>query len=716
MGLEDEVRNLVIYNDGEFEVDLYEKTISLNEINITSNRPEENFRSTSMGMVRMDMKTMQKLSVLMGEPDIIKSMVLLPGIQSTGENASGFNVRGGNIDQNLILIQDAPIFNTSHLFGLFSMFDQTVVKDVTLYKSGLPARYGGRIASVMSIDLNQGNSEKIKVNGGIGIVNSRISAEGPLTDKITFMSGVRSTYSDWMLKIMKNYELKNSSANFYDFNAKLDYSINQRNRISIFGYGSRDNFDYFQNAGYEYGNMIGTARWSHIFNNNNSGTLSVNSSYYDASIDDFSEQNVEFNLKTSILQQQLAYHFSSDIVPRHKFNTGFNVIRYHLEPGKAIPYSDMSIFMPVTMESEKAFELGAYFEDEFDITHKLAVIAGLRYSAFLLNGPGFVNEYMPQMPRNELTYTGTQEISANEIQSFHSGMEPRIALRYELNNTSSIKAGYNRTTQYIRQISNTASITPADYWKASDNYLDPLLSDQYSIGYFKNFRNNMFETSFEIYYKDIQNDVDYKNGASLILNPKLEQALIAGIGNAYGAELLLKKSRGDLSGWLAYTYSRSFKKIDGFHPEEKINKGNWYKSNYDKPHDFTLVMNYKISRRYTVSGNFTYSTGRPATYPERKYKIGNHEIVSYSDRNKYRLPDYHRLDLAFTYEGSLLKEQKWRSSWTLSLYNVYGRKNTFSVFYEKQKPSHLNNYREYALFKFAVIGVPIPSFTYNFWF
>lgn len=716
MGLEDQTRDLIIYNDGEIEVELYEKSIALNEIDVTARRPEDNFRSTSMGMVKMSMKSMKKLSVLMGEPDIIKSMVLLPGVQSTGENASGFNVRGGNIDQNLIHIQEAPIFNTSHLFGLFSMFDPIVVKDVTLYKSGIPARYGGRIASVMGIELNKGNEHKLKVDGGIGIINSRISMQGPIGKKVNFIVGARSTYSDWMLKIMKDYELKNSSANFYDFNAKLDIDINQRNKISLFGYKSRDNFLYFENAGYDYGNIIGTAKWNHIFNNNNASTLVINSSFFDASTDDISQKNLEYNLFTSIWQQQVAYHFSSNTIARHKFNSGLKIKRYLIDPGKAKPYSAQSIIEESAMQNEQAFEGAAYLEDEFDLTPQVALIAGLRYSAFLLTGPDVINYYDEEMPRNELTFTHSETINQNEFSSFYHGIEPRIALRYELANNSSIKAGYNRNKQYIRQISNSASITPADFWKASDRYLEPLISDQYSAGFFKNFNKNMYETSFELYYKSISNEVDYKNGAQLVLNKQIEQALVYGKGRAYGAELLIKKSQGNLTGWLAYTYSRSMKKIDGKWDEERINSGRWYKSNYDKPHDFTLVMNYKISRRYTLSGNFTYSTGRPATYPERKYYFNNSEVISFSDRNKYRLPDYHRLDIAFTYEGSLLKKQKWRSSWTIALYNVYGHKNTFSVFYEKQKPTYSNNYKNYSLYKFAVIGVPIPSFTYNFWF
>jgi len=716
MGLEDEERDISIYSSGIFNIDLYEKSISIDEINVSAEKPEDNFRSTSMGMVKLSMKSINKLSVLMGEADIIKSMVLLPGVQSTGENASGFNVRGGNADQNLILVHDAPVFNSSHLFGFFSMLDPIVVSDVTLFKSGLPARYGGRISSVMNVELRKGQSEKIKVNGGIGLVNSRLSAEGPIGNKINFIVGARSTYSDWMLKMIKNYDLQNSSANFYDFNAKVDYNINNRNKISLFGYGSNDDFLYFGNAQYSYGNLLASGRWNHIYNNNNSGALSFNLSNYKAQVVDFTQQNMEYNLFTGINQQQLAYHFSSNSVARHKFNAGAGIIAYNIEPGRSTPYNDQSIAQTLDLVNEKAYEANIYIEDEFAITPELAVVAGLRYSGFAHNAQRTINLYPENAPRNSQTLAGTQSFQNNQLSAFKNAAEPRVALRYEFRNSSSVKAGYNRTAQYIRQISNSASITPADYWKAADEYMQPLLADQYAIGYFRNFKQNTYETSFEVYYKDIKNEVDYKNGAQLILNPALEQVLISGIGYAYGAELLIKKNKGDLTGWMAYTYSRSYKKIDGNFAEEKINRGEWYRSNYDKPHDLTLVLNYKLSRRFTFSSNFTYSTGRPVTLPEKKYFVNNYEVISFSDRNKYRLPDYHRLDVAITYEGSLLKQQKWRSSWTLSVYNVYGRNNAFSVFYEKQKPTNANNYNTYGMYKFSVIGVPVPSFTYNFWF
>lgn len=716
IGLEDEFRNIVVYGDGELNIELYEESISLNQIDVMAERPEDNFRSTSMGMEKLNIKSIKQLSVLMGETDVIKSMTMLPGVQSTGENASGFNVRGGNIDQNLIQIDNATIFNTSHMLGLFSAFDASIVKDVTLYKSGMPARYGGRIASVMNIDLMKGQNEKIKVNGGIGIINSRLMVEGPINNKLNFIVGGRTTYSDWLLDKTNNYELQQSSANFYDFDLKLDYALNAQNRFSIFAYGSNDHFYYFQNAEYKYGNTIGAFKWNQIYNKNNSGTLSINFSQYNADIADFTVENEEYNLHTAIEQEQLAYHFSTDIIARHKINAGINAMRYHIMPGSSTPYSHKSIAEALSLQNENAFEFAAYLEDEFDILPQLAIIAGLRYSNFLLLGPKNVNSYQPNTPINENSLTSTQAFTNGELVKYHHGAEPRLSLRYELGNASSIKLGYSRNLQYIRQISNSASITPADYWKASDNYIAPLKANQYSFGFFKNLKNNTYETSIEIYYKNIENEVDYKNGGQLILNANLEQALILGKGKAYGAELMLKKSTGSLTGWLAYTYSRSFKKINGQFDEEKINNGNWYKSDYDKPHDLTFFANYKISRRFTFSSNFTYSTGRPATYPEQKYSIGGHQVIAYSDRNKYRLPDYHRLDVAITYEGSLLKKQFWRSSWTFSIYNVYGRDNTFSVFYEKQDPSAKNNYNAYSLHRFAIIGIPVPSFTYNFWF
>ncbi|HNW49925.1 MAG TPA: TonB-dependent receptor [Prolixibacteraceae bacterium] len=717
IGLNDEVKELLVYSDGEIKIELFEKYTSLGQVTIMADRPEDNYRSTSMGAVKLSAKSIKKLSVLMGEADIIKSMVMLPGVQSTGENASGFNVRGGNIDQNLILIQDAPVYNTSHLFGLFSMLDPGIIDDVTLYKSGIPSKYGGRISSVMDIDLKRGESSKIKVNGGIGLINGRLSVEGPIIkDKLTFTTGFRTTYSDWILKLVKNYQVQQSSVRFYDLNAKLDYTINPKNRLSVFGYGSSDYFNYYEEAEYGYGNQIGSARWNHIFNRSTTGSLSLNFSRFNSDLVDYSTKNYEYDLNTSIEQEQLAYNFSTNFIPRHKITAGFNAIRYVTEPGNSKPHSDNSAASFINIDNEHSFESALYVEDEFELVQKLALIAGLRYSGFAKVGAAVVNTYYDGSPLSENTVSGSKTYGSGEIIKLYQGVEPRIALRYEFGNSSSVKLGYNRTRQYIRQVSNSTSITPADYWKAADPFLKPLIADQLAVGFFKNFKDNQYETSLEIYYKDVQNEVDFKNGGRIILNKNIEQVLIPGIGKAYGAELMIKKSKGDLTGWLAYTYSRSFKKIDGAFAEEKINGGDWYPSNYDKPHDLTVVINYKLSRRFTFSSNFTYSTGRPVTLPESKYYIGGYEIVSYSDRNKYRLPDYHRLDMALTYEGSLLKHQKWRSSWTISLYNVYGRKNPFSVYYSKETPSRLNDYKTYALYQFSVIGVPIPSFTYNFWF
>lgn len=716
IGLTDEFRRLMVYSSGELNVELFEKTINLNQINVSTARPEDNYRSTSMGMVKLNIKTIKKLSVLMGEPDVIKGMTMLPGVQSTGENASGFNVRGGNIDQNLILVQETPVFNSSHLFGIFSMLDGSLVKDVSLYKSAIPAQFGGRIASVMDIELNKGQSEKLKINGGLGMINSRLSIETPIGKKTSIIVGGRSTYSDWLLNLMPTYELKNSSLYFYDFNAKIDHEINSKNKLSAFAYGSTDYFKFFESAEYGYGNLLGSVDWKHIYNLANSHNLNFNVSRYNANYVDFSSKNTEYKLKTSIQQEQLSYHFNNQTFARHKVNLGINAIRYAVEPGNAQPYNDQSITLPIDLTNEEAFELAAYVEDEFDLTPAISIIGGLRFSNFMQMSPDEVYSYQQGAPRNEETLVGSNVYTNRTMLNYFNGLEPRLALRYEMQGASSVKLGYNKTTQYIRQISNSISITPADYWKVSDSYLDPLIANQFAAGYFKNFRNNTYEASLEIYYKTIQNEVDYKNGARLVLNENLEQVLITGIGRAYGAELLIKKSKGDLTGWLAYTYSRSFKKIDGLFPEEKINKGVWYKSNYDKPHDLSLALNYKISRRYTLSSNFVYSTGRPITLPEQKYLIGTYEVVTYSDRNKYRLPDYHRLDVSITYEGSLLIKQKWRSSWTFSIYNLYGRNNAFSVFYEKQKPTSKNNYQTYSLHKLSVIGVPVPSFTYNFWF
>lgn len=716
MGLNEEQRNIALFNDGSLDVELYEKTIALDEISVGIDQPSANYRDPSMGMARLSAKTIKKLSVLMGEPDVIKSMLMLPGVQTVGENAAGFNVRGGTSDQNLILVHDATLFNTSHLFGLFSMLDANLVKNVSLYKSSVPSRYGGRLSSVMQIVLDEGNSIKTKTEGGIGLVNSRLSFQGPFGKKATFMVGGRSTYSDWILRQLPEYELQQSAASFYDLHAKLDYTIEGNSRLSAFVYKSNDYFDYYRNARYEYGNLLASARWKRIYTKNQAGLLSWSYSLYNSQVLDVSTDMGTYSLNTDISQQQIAYHHSISTFPRHLINAGINVVHYYSEPGKSEPYGEFSLARQLDMSDESSFELAVYLEDEYDLSPMLSIVAGLRYSHFLLMGPDEIRRYTEGLPRNNSTLTGTQTVGTGAIASSYHGIDPRLSLRYEMESSSSVKAGFTRTRQYIRQLSNSAGIAPADYWKAADSYLKPLLASQYSLGYFRNFYNDRFETSIEFYYKSIDQVNDFKNGAVVLLNPHIEQALISGKGQAYGAELMLKKAIGKMSGWITYTYSRSMLQMKSEFTEEQINRGEWYPSNYDKPHDLSLVFNFQLSKRFSLASNFTYSTGRPATFPEEKYQLGNIEVISYSDRNRYRLPDYHRIDFSLTYEGSLKRKQFWRSSWTLSVYNAYGRKNPFSVFYERQNPSPKNNYQQYALYQFSVIGVPIPSFTYNFWF
>lgn len=717
MGLNSETADILLFSDGEMSIDLFEESINIDQINVLAERPADNYQSTSMGMTKINSREIKKLSVLMGEPDLIKSMIMLPGVQSVGENASGLNVRGGNADQNLILVQEAPIFNTSHLFGLFSMLDANIIDDVTFYKSGIPARYGGRTSSVMSIDLKKKMPSKFRVEGGLGLVNSRLLMEIPVVkDKLSVSLGGRTTYSDWMMGLVNDYDLKNSSAYFYDLNGKIDYKINKRQRITLFGYNSYDYFNYSGNAKYGYGNSLLSLKWQHVLSDNLSGVFNVNGSRYQSDLTDYSEQMNEYDLKSAIGQGQASYNMMYSGFSNHKLNAGLSAIIYNTEPGSAKPSNNESVFLEKDMDNENALEIAFSAEDEISISPKLSALAGFRYSHFLLFGPAKVRSYLTGSVLDASSVVDEKIFERGDVVSSYQGLEPRLSFKYEMGNSSSFKIGYNRMNQYVRQISNTASITPADYWKTCDSFIKPLISDQFAAGFFKNFRNDKYETSVEVYYKNLQNEVDFKNGAIIIMNDAIEQSLIYGRGRAYGAEFMVKKSMGRLSGWLSYTYSRSFKQMNGVHPEEQINNGKWYKSNYDKPHDFSAVLNYKISRRFTFSSNFIYSTGRPATFPEMKYQIGSTEVVYFSDRNKYRLPDYHRLDVAITYEGGLRKVQKWRSNWVFSIYNLYGRHNPFSVYYSRQQPSRFNNYNIYALYKFSIIGVPIPSFTYNFWF
>lgn len=710
-----EGRNIQInmISPGELDIELFESTIAIDQVVITSNS-DANISSTEMSIIRMDAKTFDIIPVLMGEPDIMKSMTLLPGIQSSGDLASGFNVRGGSSDQNLILIDDVPIYNSNHLFGLFSIVDTRTLKNLELFKGGAPARYGGRISSVMDINLKEGNLKKFEGHGGIGLFSSKLSLQGPIVkDKASFIIGGRFTYSDWILKRSPVLDIRKSSANFYDINLKLNYTINHKNRLSLFGYYSFDRFNLANKDIYEYYNKLGSLKWSHIASDRLTFSVSAFISDYSTLTIQQSNPSNAYRIATGIQQIGSNFRVLATIGSKHSIEFGIEGNKFLLFPGKKESYNEVSISSVDEMDKKNTIELAGYIQDVYDITDRLSISAGLRYSYFMLFGPATVNLYNDDEYIDETSFSGTQEYEKGQLIQNYSGLEPRLSLRYNLTTSSSVKLGYSRNIQYLHVLSNSTVIMPTDAWTASDPYIKPAIGDQIMLGYFKNFKKGALETSVEVYYKEVSNMMEFKDGAVLVMNSAIEQNLLTADMHAYGIELMVRKNSGRLTGWLSYSYSRSFMKTSGANKDQLINMGAKYPSPFDKPHDLSLVVGYKISRRFTFGSSFTYNTGRPTYYPEYYIPIYNNHLVYYSERNKYRLKDYHRLDVSLTWDTSLKKNRKFYSSWVLSVYNVYGRNNVYSTFYKRDIPSSLSDYKTFALYELSIIGVPIPSITYN---
>ena len=719
IGFEENTRKIKIVSNGSADFELFQNSIKLNEVVITAERAEFNVTGTQMSLLRLNAKTIRELPTSLGETDIIRSMALLPGIQTAGEFGSGFNVRGGGSDQNLILIEDVPIFNSSHLFGLTSTINADNVTNVTLLKAGIPARYGERASSVMDIRLGKDNTDNVKVKGGIGILSSRLSLQIPMFNKkATLLIGGRSSYSNWLLHKFPDVDLKNSSASFYDLNALYTYNVNRKNKFTFFGYYSSDKFGFSKTTNYEYSNLLASFRWTHLFTSKLSSSFLTGYSRYKYSVNESDtlhrEEAYQINLNTQY--NNLKWNFAWLPNHKHSIDFGINGVLYRIMPGEEIPFGAKSMIKPLQVQSEKALEAAAYVSDNFDILPRLNAELGLRLVHYSALGPGSFQTYSPGQPFSMESIKDTIHYNSNQVISQNFALEPRLAFRYNLNEKSSVKWSYNRIDQFISLVSNNSVMSPTDTWILSNNYIKPLISDQIAVGYFRNFTQNKYEVSVEAYYRKLQNVVEYKNGAQLLLNQHVETDLLNAKGYTYGIEFYARKSEGALTGWISYTYSRSKLKTSGTSDEEQINRNRFYPSNFDKPHNLVIIANYHLSRRWRVSGTFAFNTGRPVTLPELKFNSEGSELIYYSDRNKYRLPDYHRLDIAITYDENLRLKKTWKGSWTLSVINVYGRNNTYSVYYAAQDKRIYYPSGTTAMYKMYIIGIPLPTFTYNFTF
>lgn len=718
MGYEILKQKIKLIESGRADFELFEETHNLEEVTVTGDGSKAS--KAQMSMIKVNSRIMKELPVMMGEADIIKSVIMMPGVQSVGEMSSGFNVRGGNTDQNLVLMDGAPVFNTSHMFGFFSMINPDAVQDVTLFKGGIPASYGERISSIMDVKLKDGNSENIKFYGGIGLINSRFTLEGPFAKKkkSTFLVGGRTTYSDWIMRQSKNAQFMNSVAHFYDINGTLNLVLGQNNTLKLMGYASNDVFNLNSNSLYTYGNIISSANWKANISKKLISNLSLAYSKYSFQLDQKDPNLAEddYKLITGLEYGSMKYILSWLPNDKHRVNAGLQTIGYKILPGEIRPAGSPTNVIPEKVANQQSVELGAFIDDDIDLSASTALNIGVRYARFMSMGPTTVLNYDPAQTINSGSVIDSTVFGAWQTAKMYHGIEPRISMKFNLASNGSIRLSYQRIHQFMNQVSNTSVISPADFWKSSDAHILPLISDQFAIGLFKTPQKGLFETSAEVYYKKLQNLLEYKNGAVLVMNHHVEADIINANGYSYGLELFLKKNAGRLNGWISYTYSRTMRQTDNKFPEDVINGRKYYPSVYDKPHDLSTVMNYQISRRWRFSGNFVLSSGRPVTLPEQKYMFDGRQIVYYSDRNKYRMPPYHRMDVSITLDENLRKKRMWKGSWTFSIYNLYGRKNPYSIFYRKDASIQMINKDQYAIYKLSVIGVPVPSITYNFKF
>ena len=716
IGLETEVIKIDVLSPGKLDVELMEASIALEGVTITSSGGKNRINRTQLGVENLDMRTISKLPVLMGEADIVKSMTLLPGVQTAGEMSTGFNVRGGNVDQNLILLNEAPVYNTSHMFGLFSTFIPNAISSVELYKSAQPANYGSRVSSVMDIGLKDADTTKFRGHAGIGVLNSQIFVETPVGKKCGFYAGGRTTYSNWLLHKMRNINIRHSDASFYDMIAKIDVKLNRKHRFDIFGYYSNDYFNYNKLSHFEYTQQIIGFNYKWLISSQSQFKLSGSRTAYQSVISDLSQETLASNVETGITHSRVKGEFIVEKT-NHNLNYGVEANILNINPGIMTAYNSKSLVVPEEIPNEKGFEIAGFVSDNFNITDNISLLMGLRGSLFSKMGSCTEYEYYPNLPRSSTSVSDSTTYNDGEFVKPYKGLEPRIGLRYKLNNTSSAKVGYSYTRQYQQLISNSTSAMPSDYWKFADGNIAPLSSHQVSAGYFTTLWDEILDLSAEIYFKNSNNQLEYKNGASTIMNHNIEQDLVAGKVRSYGLELMLRKNLGNLTGWVSYTLSKTEMKVDGKFDEERINNGQYFAATTHHLHDLSVTANYQITRRWNAAANFVLTSGRPATLPEYKYPIGGMEVVYFSNRNQYRLPAYHRLDLSATYEGFLNKKRKIHPSLTFAVYNAYGHKNIYSVFYKKDEPSAANKFHTYGLYKLSIIGVPIPSITLNlkFW-
>jgi hypothetical protein len=682
-------------NDIKLNISLKSAETTLGEVVIEGKRTDENVRSTEMSRVNLDIKTIRMVPSLLGEVDLVKVLQLLPGVQATSEGATGFSVRGGSADQNLIILDEATVYNASHLMGFFSVFNNDAVKNVTLYKGDIPAAYGGRLSSLLEVQMKDGNSKKAGFSGSIGTISSKLTIEGPLIkDRTTFLVAGRRTYADLFLPLAKDENLRGSKLYFYDLNLKMSHVINEKNRLYLSGYSGRDVFkNLFSSVG--FGNQTASLRWNHLFSQKLFFNLSLIYSKYNYEIGTPENEPTSFIWNSKLQDYSARFDFTHFLSGNHKLRYGATTMYHKFYPGSVEGTGSVTIYSNFVLPAEYALEHSLYLSDEYKITENLSLKYGLRMALFQNFGPATIYTY-----NNEYKPVDSTVYPRNKIFNTFSSFEPRMALTYILNEISSVKGSYSHTAQFIALAQNSTAGTPLDVWFPSSPNVRPQVSDQFSAGYFRNFKKNMYEVSAEIYYKTFGNLIDFRDHAQLFLNQYLEGELRIGRGYAYGVETLIRKNEGRFNGWISYTWSRAFRIVPG------INNGVRYNSPYDKPHSINIVANYEFTRRIAASATWVFASGLPVTFPTGRAVVGNAIIPIYSDRNAYRMPDYHRLDLSVTFRGKPGK--KWHDEFNISVYNAYNRHNAWAINFVRDKADPNVTYAE-KTYLFSII----PALTYN---
>ncbi|WP_121667226.1 TonB-dependent receptor [Mesonia aquimarina] len=714
VGFKEETKQVALFSDKELNASMAPGDQTLDEVIITHNNKAVNIKKPQMSVNSLSLKEIKQMPVAMGEADPLKSLLTLPGVTSAGEASSGFNVRGGAADQNLILLDGAPIYGDSHLFGFFSVFNADAIRSLDLYKGGIPSRFGGRVSSVLDVHQQTGDYQDFHINGGVGLISSRLMLEGPIKkEKGSFMVAGRTSYAHLFLKLADN----DNSAKFYDLNTKLNYKLNKNNSLHFSGYLGNDVFAINDSFSSIYGNTMGNLSWKHRFSDHINTDLSIFYSDYTFNLS-INEQNFEWESK--IKSYGLKYNWNHFLSNSIQLNYGLAANYYDFNPGTLNPENEDSQFNFQQLDKKYALEPSAYIDVEHGLTDKLNLRYGVRYSMFYRFGAQEVNTYANNNPviynptfniYEEATPTGSISYGTGEKISSFDNVEPRLALSYAVNEEQSFKASYNRMAQYLHILSNTQSPMPMNIWTPSGPFIKPQLLDQYAIGYFRNFNDKKYSLETEVFYKNVKNRIDYVEGADLLANNNIERVILNGKARAFGMEFLLRKNTGKLTGWIAYTLSRAEQKTEGRTPEEPgIANGDWYLSPHDKLHDLSVMANYEYTKKWSFSANFSLQSGQPVTYPNGYYELGELHIPNYSSRNENRLPTYHHLDIAATYTPKPQKKKGWQSSWVFSIYNVYNRQNAASVRFTTNENTGLNEARRLSIF-----GI-LPSISYNFKF